>query len=253
MAPPENFNDDHPPPQPWNWQKFNLTQSDLTTLSTQYNTTTIPIQSPAAFHHDVASAAHAAHSLRDFHVLLSHLRGQRLAELREAWGAVALDVVCRPADFGGTHPGRWRAFRWLAACRSLDAVVLFFAELLLPRSGGGGARETPMPPTPESRPSPAPARRPAAARREASPTLGRGGGVGKRGKAKPRPKWRTAAAEGLGKRGVQTPPATPRRQQQHPAPRTKGKREEGEGRATRVSRRLAGEPPEIVEGRSGGR
>lgn len=124
--------------QEWWWPsyKFGLPLEALfSSLDTQYNTVSIPIQDPEAFHHDVYEISSVATTALEFHTLLADRRKLRLAELRESWRAVACRVAACPQLVSPPAPSRldtadvWADFLYFSCEFYFDALVKFMSSL----------------------------------------------------------------------------------------------------------------------------
>ncbi|POS68667.1 hypothetical protein DHEL01_v212939 [Diaporthe helianthi] len=124
--------------QEWWWPsyKFTLPLDDLfDSLYTQYNTVTIPIQDPEAFHHDVYETCTVATTASEFHKLLAERRELRLQELRTSWGAVASRIAARPRLIVPAPASKleaadvWADFMYFSREFSFDALVKFVSSL----------------------------------------------------------------------------------------------------------------------------
>jgi len=114
----------------WSWPywKFGLKKDDLTTsLHDRYNTVTIPILDPEAFHHDVCEIAHLATSPEEFLGMLEKRKEQRLQELNEILESAALEIIANPTFIGNEQ---WQPAIQLFRTRSFDSLVRFFASYL---------------------------------------------------------------------------------------------------------------------------
>lgn len=123
--------------QEWWWpsHKFALPLDDLFgSLYTQYNTVTIPIQDPEAFHHDVYETCTVATTALEFHTLLAERRKVRLEELRTTWHAVASRIAARPKLMSQAPTSKletadiWADFLYFSREFSFDALVKLFSS-----------------------------------------------------------------------------------------------------------------------------
>ncbi|PNP52157.1 hypothetical protein THARTR1_07366 [Trichoderma harzianum] len=131
----------------WPFRRFGLKHEDLfTTLHDRFNTQTIPLQNPAAFHHDVCELVCESDTLEELYSALEKRKEQRIKELNDAWDDVTVTIGCRPALLGcrvcleddhedtGRPPGsindtgteRWSSFVQYARMPSFDNVITFF-------------------------------------------------------------------------------------------------------------------------------
>jgi hypothetical protein len=112
----------------WPFWKFGLKQDDLfTKLNDQYNTFTLSIQDPEAFHHDVYELSHEAKSLDEFYSLLAYRKQQRIRELNESLESAAVEIIANPSLIGTEQ---WQHALQLFRTKSLDSLVSYFASYL---------------------------------------------------------------------------------------------------------------------------
>lgn len=131
--------DFHSPEWRWPAWRFGLSLKDLFgTLYTQYNTVSIPILDPVAFHHDVSEICTIATTASELHALLAERRDERLSELRKCWLSVAEQIASRPSlldptpSAPETPESTMAAMKWCAFLRfsrefSFDALNQYFA------------------------------------------------------------------------------------------------------------------------------
>ena len=112
----------------WPAWKFGLKRDDLfTTLHDQYNTYTLSLQDPEAFHADVYEISHEADSTEEFHRLMADRRGQRLRELHESLESLAVEIIANPKLMDSPH---WNYAIQLFRTKSFDSLVRYFASYL---------------------------------------------------------------------------------------------------------------------------
>ncbi|ORY72183.1 uncharacterized protein BCR38DRAFT_330965, partial [Pseudomassariella vexata] len=81
----------------WPWWEFDLDpDTAFHNLSRQYNTYSLPIQAPQAFHLDLIDIANEANSLDDLHARLSERSTARQTEVFKAWRNAAIQLVAAP-------------------------------------------------------------------------------------------------------------------------------------------------------------
>lgn len=114
----------------WSWPhwKFGLKRDDLfTTLQDQYNTVTLAIQDPEAFHHDVYEISNEASSTDEFHRLLRNRKDQRIRELNESLESAAFEIIANPSLIGTEQ---WQYAVQLFRTKSFDSLVRYFSSYL---------------------------------------------------------------------------------------------------------------------------
>ncbi|PHH67349.1 hypothetical protein CDD81_115 [Ophiocordyceps australis] len=119
----------------WAWPawKFGMKRDDLfTTLSQRYNTITIPVQDPEAFHHDVYEISHDAENTEQFHRLMADRHQQRLRELNSSLEALAFQIIANPLLMASEQ---WQLALQLFRTKSYDSIIRYFASYL-PQDGG---------------------------------------------------------------------------------------------------------------------
>ncbi|KAJ4402335.1 hypothetical protein N0V85_005334 [Neurospora sp. IMI 360204] len=121
---------DDPTGPGWTWPywKFGLQREDLETkLHDQYNTFSLAILDPEAFHHDVYELANKATTTDELHQLLADRKQFRVRELNESLESAALEIVGNPSLIG---TDQWQHAVQLFRTRSLDSLVRYFASYL---------------------------------------------------------------------------------------------------------------------------
>ncbi|KAI5467495.1 hypothetical protein BGZ63DRAFT_410445 [Mariannaea sp. PMI_226] len=114
----------------WSWPawKFGMKRDDLfTKLHDQYNTFTLNIQDPEAFHHDVSEISRDAETPDEFHRLMADRRRQRLSELHESLESLAVEIIANPKLMDSEH---WQYALQLFRTKSFDSIVRYFASYL---------------------------------------------------------------------------------------------------------------------------
>ena len=112
----------------WPAWKFGLKRDDLfTSLHDQYNTVTLSLQDPEAFHADVYEISHEADSTEEFHRLMADRRGQRIRELHESLESLAVEIIANPRLMDSEH---WNYALQLFRTKSFDSLVRYFASYL---------------------------------------------------------------------------------------------------------------------------
>lgn len=121
---------DDPTGPGWTWPywKFGLQREDLETkLHDQYNTFSLAILDPEAFHHDVYELANKAKTTDEFHELLAERKQLRVRELNESLESAAFEIIGNPTLIG---TDQWQHAVQLFRTRSLDSLVRYFASYL---------------------------------------------------------------------------------------------------------------------------
>ncbi|KAI0474746.1 hypothetical protein F4859DRAFT_481848 [Xylaria cf. heliscus] len=125
------------PPQPdwvfereWHWDawRFGMGMDELfTTLHSQFNTWSAPLQSFEAFHHDVWEISKAAATKEDLFLALEKRKKKRCEEMARVWDFMAIYMTAGRSILPDDH---WihgiRFFR----TRSLDHMLAFLYEFL---------------------------------------------------------------------------------------------------------------------------
>lgn len=112
----------------WPAWKFGMKRDDLnTTLHDKYNTLTLPIQDPEAFHHDVYELSQQAASADEFHGLMAERQQQRIRELTQSMESMAVEIIANPALIGTEQ---WQHALQLFRCKSYDSIVRYFSSYL---------------------------------------------------------------------------------------------------------------------------
>lgn len=104
-----------------------MRQNDLAALQKRYNSITIPLQDPVAFHHDVCEISHEADTPDQFHRLMETRRQQRVDELNQSLEAVACEIVGNPKLMADDQ---WQYALQLFRTRSYDSIVRYFGTYL---------------------------------------------------------------------------------------------------------------------------
>ncbi|KAJ2990823.1 hypothetical protein NUW58_g2765 [Xylaria curta] len=106
----------------WQAWKFGMKREDLyTKLQDQYNTVTLSIQDPDAFHHDVYEISKTAVDLEEFHRMLEQRKQLRLDQLNETLQSASVEIIANPKLIGTDQLFRTRSF---------DSLVRYFASYL---------------------------------------------------------------------------------------------------------------------------
>jgi hypothetical protein len=114
----------------WSWPawKFGLKRSDLfDSLHDQYNTFAFSLQDPEAFHADVSQVANEARSKDEFHRLMADRQQQRIRELHQSLGSLAVEIIANPKLMDSEH---WQYAVQLFRTKSFDSLVRYFASYL---------------------------------------------------------------------------------------------------------------------------
>lgn len=114
----------------WIWPswKFGMKRDDLfTTLHNRYNTVTLPLQDPQAFHHDVYEVSRDAETPEQLHRLLAERQQQRLGELNESLETLAVEIIANPKLMGSDG---WQYAVQLFRTKSFDSIIRYFASYL---------------------------------------------------------------------------------------------------------------------------
>ena len=114
----------------WAWPawKFGMKRDDLfTTLHDKYNTFSVSLCDPEAFHHDVYELSTEAATADEFHRLMAGRQQQRVRELNESLESLAVEIIANP-DLIGTE--QWQHCLQLFRTKSYDSIVRYFASYL---------------------------------------------------------------------------------------------------------------------------
>ncbi|KAI1816836.1 hypothetical protein GGS20DRAFT_145568 [Poronia punctata] len=112
----------------WQAWKFGLKREDLyTKLQDQYNTVTLSIQDPDAFHHDVCEISKTATDLAEFHRLLEERKQLRLEQLNESLQSASVEIIANPELIG---TDQWQHAIQLFRTKSYDSLVRYFSSYL---------------------------------------------------------------------------------------------------------------------------
>lgn len=112
----------------WQAWKFGMKREDLyTKLQDQYNTVTLSIQDPDAFHHDVREISKAAVDSEEFHRLLKQRKQLRLNQLNESLQSASVEIIANPQLIG---TDQWQHAIQLFRTRSFDSLVRYFSSYL---------------------------------------------------------------------------------------------------------------------------
>jgi hypothetical protein len=112
----------------WQAWKFGMKRQDLhTKLQDQYNTVTLSIQDPDAFHHDVCEISKTAADLDEFHRMLEQRKQLRLNQLNETLQSASVEIIANPKLIG---TDQWQHAIQLFRTRSFDSLVRYFASYL---------------------------------------------------------------------------------------------------------------------------
>ncbi|TGJ82036.1 hypothetical protein E0Z10_g6714 [Xylaria hypoxylon] len=114
----------------YSWQswKFGMKREDLyTKLQNQYNTVTLSIQDPDAFHHDVCEISKTAVGLDEFHRMLEQRKQFRLDQLNETLQSASVEIIANPNLIG---TDQWQHAIQLFRTRSFDSLVRYFSSYL---------------------------------------------------------------------------------------------------------------------------
>lgn len=105
-----------------------MRREDLyTKLQDQYNTITLSIQDPDAFHHDVCEISKTAVDIDEFHRLLEERKELRLNQLNESLQSASVEIIANPNLIG---TDQWQHAIQLFRTRSFDSLVRYFASYL---------------------------------------------------------------------------------------------------------------------------
>lgn len=114
--------------EPWPFWKFGLKQNDLnTTLHDKYNTISMPVQDPQAFHHDVYELSTKASNLGELEQLLEERKMLRLNELNTMLEDASFEIIGNPRLIASDQ---WALAIQLFRTRSFDSLVRYFASYL---------------------------------------------------------------------------------------------------------------------------
>ncbi|KAI1163226.1 hypothetical protein F5B18DRAFT_672366 [Nemania serpens] len=112
----------------WQAWKFGMKREDLyTKLQDQYNTVTLSIQDPDAFHHDVCEISKTAVDLDEFHRMLKQRKELRLDQLNECLQSASVEIIANPKLIG---TDQWQHAIQLFRTRSFDSLVRYFSSYL---------------------------------------------------------------------------------------------------------------------------
>ncbi|KAI1183378.1 hypothetical protein F5B17DRAFT_137349 [Nemania serpens] len=112
----------------WQAWKFGMKREDLyTKLQDQYNTVTLSIQDPDAFHHDVCEISKTATDLDEFHHMLKQRKQLRLDQLNESLQSASVEIIANPKLIG---TDQWQHAIQLFRTRSFDSLVRYFSSYL---------------------------------------------------------------------------------------------------------------------------
>jgi hypothetical protein len=112
----------------WQAWKFGMKREDLyTKLQDQYNTVTLSIQDPDAFHHDVCEISKTAADLNEFHHMLEERKQLRLQQLNESLESASVEIIANPKLIG---TDQWQHAIQLFRTRSFDSLVRYFSSYL---------------------------------------------------------------------------------------------------------------------------
>lgn len=98
-----------------------------TTLHQKYNTLTLTLQDPEAFHHDVYELSQQATTATEFHKLMADRQQQRITELTQSMESLAVEIIANPALMGTEQ---WKHAVQLFRTKSYDSIVRYFASYL---------------------------------------------------------------------------------------------------------------------------
>lgn len=105
-----------------------MKRQDLyTKLQDQYNTITLSIQDPDAFHHDVCEISKTANDLDQFHRMLEERKQLRLHQLNESLESASVEIIANPKLIG---TDQWQHAIQLFRTRSFDSLVRYFSSYL---------------------------------------------------------------------------------------------------------------------------
>lgn len=105
-----------------------MKREDLyTKLQDQYNTVTLSIQDPDAFHHDVCEISKTAVDSDEFHRMLEERKQFRLDQLNETLQSASVEIIANPSLIG---TDQWQHAIQLFRTRSFDSLVMYFASYL---------------------------------------------------------------------------------------------------------------------------
>lgn len=105
-----------------------MKRQDLhTKLQDQYNTVTLSIQDPDAFHNDVCEISKKAVDLHEFHRMLEQRKQLRLDQLNESLQSASVEIIANPKLIG---TNQWEHAIQLFRTRSFDSLVRYFASYL---------------------------------------------------------------------------------------------------------------------------
>ncbi|KAI0203550.1 hypothetical protein F4808DRAFT_23628 [Astrocystis sublimbata] len=112
----------------WQAWKFGMKRDDLyTKLQDQYNTVTLSIQDPDAFHHDVCEISKVAVDSDEFHRMLEQRKQFRLDQLNESLQSASVEIIANPKLIG---TDQWQHAIQLFRTRSFDSLVRYFSSYL---------------------------------------------------------------------------------------------------------------------------
>ncbi|KAI1119016.1 hypothetical protein F5Y14DRAFT_118655 [Nemania sp. NC0429] len=112
----------------WQAWKFGMKREDLyTKLQDQYNTVTLSIQDPDAFHHDVCEISKTAVDLDEFHRMLKQRKQLRLDQLNKSLQSASVEIIANPKLIG---TDQWQHAVQLFRTQSFDSIVRYFSSYL---------------------------------------------------------------------------------------------------------------------------
>ncbi|GAW11580.1 hypothetical protein ANO14919_009270 [Xylariales sp. No.14919] len=112
----------------WQAWKFGMKREDLyTKLQDQYNTVTLSIQDPDAFHHDVCEISKTAVDSDEFYRMLEQRKQFRLSQLNESLQSASVEIIANPNLIG---TDQWQHAIQLFRTRSFDSLVRYFSSYL---------------------------------------------------------------------------------------------------------------------------
>lgn len=114
----------------WAWPawKFGMKKDDLfTTLHDKYNTLSVSLRDPEAFHHDVYELSNQAATADEFHSLMADRQQQRAREINESFESLAVEIIANPSLIGTEQ---WRHALQLFRTKSYDSIVRYYASYL---------------------------------------------------------------------------------------------------------------------------
>lgn len=127
---PPRFDFDEQPEFRWPFWQVGHKRDDLFgVLHDRFNTTSMFIQDPDAFHHDVAELASSVSGREEFLTKLQDRRDQRLNELKDFQMNIAALIM---NGFNSMNDDQMKSFINLCRNASFDSLIAFWVSFLAP-------------------------------------------------------------------------------------------------------------------------